>query len=242
MRKDIGLLLLVATLFPGPALAQEVCRELDGLIEPSERVELSSQVPGVLTEVLVDRGDLVRKGQVLARLNSTVEETAIDLVKAKLEFGQRKEVRNEELSKENLISENERDEIATENRLSALELREAEAKLNLRSLVSPIDGIVLERLLAPGEYISDKAVLNLATIDPLYVEVIVPVECFNRIKKGSRAEILPQRPVGGSYSGVVKIVDQVIDAASGTFGVRVELPNSEKKLPAGIRCQVRFMK
>lgn len=242
MRKNVGLILLAGLLVSSPVAAQESCRELDGLIEPSERVELSSQVPGVLVEVLVDRGDPVSKGQVLARLNSTVEATTIELARAKLEFGQRKELRNEELSLENLISENEKDEIATENRLAGLELREAEARLNLRTIVSPIEGIVEERLLAPGEYISEKAVLNLAAIDPLYVEVVAPVECYNRIKKGSRADILPQRPVGGSYVGVVKVVDQVIDAASGTFGVRLELANGEKKLPAGIRCQVRFAK
>jgi hypothetical protein len=39
---------------------------------------------------------------------------------------------------------------------------------------------------------------------------------------------------------VVKVVDRVIDAASGTFGVRLELPNRNGKVPAGIRCRVRF--
>ncbi len=44
-------------------------------------------------------------------------------------------------------------------------------------------------------------------------------------------------PVGGSYPAKVVIVDQVIDAASGTFGVRVELPNPKLELPAGLKCQ-----
>ena len=51
---------------------------------------------------------------------------------------------------------------------------------------------------------------------------------------------MPERPIGGSYSAVVKVVDRVIDAASGTFGVRLELPNRERKIPAGVRCRVRF--
>jgi multidrug resistance efflux pump len=80
-----------------------------------------------------------------------VEEAMIDLSKVKLEFGRRKAVRNEELFKEKLISEHEKDEMETEIRLTALELRDAEERLNLRDVVSPIDGIVMERLQSPGE-------------------------------------------------------------------------------------------
>ena len=46
--------------------------------------------------------------------------------------------------------------------------------------------------------------------------------------------------MGGSYTGRVVIVDKVMDAASGTFGIRVELPNPSLGLPAGLKCRVRF--
>jgi hypothetical protein len=47
-------------------------------------------------------------------------------------------------------------------------------------------------------------------------------------------------PVGGVYKAVVTVVDQVFDAASGTIGVRLELPNPDYAIPAGLKCQVRF--
>ncbi|MDT8334379.1 MAG: efflux RND transporter periplasmic adaptor subunit [Desulfurivibrionaceae bacterium] len=234
--------LFLLMLLPVQSLyAEDLCRNLQGLIEPSERVELSSQVPGVLAEVLVDRGDPVRAGQVVAKLNSKVEEAMIDLSKAKLEFGRRKAVRNEELFKEKLISEHEKDEMETEIRLAALELRDAEERRNLRDVVSPIDGIVMERLLSPGEYTSQEAIMQIVAIDPLYVEVVAPVECYGKIRQGGKARVLPGEPVGGSYLSTVAIADKVIDAASGTFGVRLVLPNSEGKLPAGLGCRVKFL-
>lgn len=220
--------------------ADELCREFDGLIEPSAYIELSSQTPGIVAEVLVERGDFVGKGQVVARLNSTVEQAAIDLGKARVAFGKRKAVRNEELFRDQLISAHEKDELATEVLLAELELRIAQERLQLRTISSPVDGFVVKRLLSPGEYISDGAIMHIAAINPLYVEVVVPVECIGVISRKTSAVVIPEQPVGGSYSAEIVIVDRVIDAASGTFGVRLLLANPEKTLPAGLRCRVRF--
>ena len=57
---------------------------------------------------------------------------------------------------------------------------------------------------------------------------------------GSAALVVPEKPVGGQHVGKVIVVDRVLDAASNTFGVRIELPNSALALPAGLRCKVRF--
>jgi membrane fusion protein, multidrug efflux system len=80
--------------------------------------------------------------------------------------------------------------------------------------------------------------MKLAQIDPLNVEVILPVTLFPSIKVGMRAMVVPEAPVGGQHFAEIKIVDSVIDAASGTFGVRLELPNPNNRLPAGLKCKV----
>jgi len=225
-----------------PAMVMAIpAEELDGLLEPNEKVAISSQVPGILDEVLVERGDTVKRGQVLARLKSGVERAAVDLAKARVEFGQRKAVRNEELSKKQLISVHEKDELETEIQLARLELREAEERLNLRTIASPIQGVVIERLHAPGDYVGEDAILTVAGIDPLNVEVVVPVALFGSIRKGMRAEVKPEAPLGGSHPATVVVMDRVVDAASGTFGVRLELPNPSLRLPAGLKCRVKFL-
>lgn len=72
------------------------------------------------------------------------------------------------------------------------------------------------------------------------MEVIVPIGRFGSILEGTVAEVRPEAPVGGVYQARVVIVDEVIDAASGTFGVRLELPNPDYSLPAGLKCKVLF--
>jgi RND family efflux transporter MFP subunit len=243
--------------------------EFDGLIEPYMVVNVGSGVPGVLEAVDADRGDFVTKGQVLAKLQSGVEKAAMELARARaqmeatvrarqanVDFWIRKQARAEELYKKEVLPFSQMDEAETNRALAELELQEAlENKrlaelefqramevLKQRAIRSPINGVVVERFLSPGAYVEQQPIMKLAQIHPLNVEVIVPVTLFGSIDVGMRAKVRPEAPVKGLYTARVKIVDRVIDAASGTFGVRMELPNPRHKLPAGLKCVVRFMR
>ena len=244
-------------------------QEFDGLIEPKVTANVGSNTPGILESVAVDRGDVVKEGQVVATLQAGVEKATMDLAKARaeidatikakraeLEYAERSKQRKKELYEKKTLSFQEWDEAETRRILAELALNEAlEAKrlaeleykrsvevVKRMSVRSPVNGVVVERYLHQGEYIEDKPVMRLAQIDPLHVEVIMPVSMLGSVKNGMVAEVKPEAPVGGVYKAKVTIVDKVVDAASGTFGVRLELPNPEYKLPPGLKCKVLFLK
>ncbi len=77
-------------------------------------------------------------------------------------------------------------------------------------------------------------------INPLNVEVILPVQMFGTVDVDMLATVKPEEPVGGVYTAKVKIVDRFIEAASGTFRIRLELPNPDYRLPHGLKCKVIF--
>ena len=134
---------------------------------------------------------------------------------------------------------------ATDNKkLANLEQLRLKEVVKLRTLKAPFSGIVTERLQNPGELAftgeSATPILKLAQIDPLRAEVILPLSEYGKIKLGSKAHISPELPLQGNWQGTVKVVDTVVDAASGTFGVRLELANPRKDIPAGIKCRVVF--
>ncbi len=243
--------------------------EFDGLIEPTLTTNVGSNTPGILESVNVDRGDMVKEGQVVASLQAGVEKSTMELAKARaeldatikskkaeMEFADRSKQRKKELYEKKTLSFQEWDEAETKRMLAELALNEAlEAKrlaeleykrsvevVRRMSIRSPVNGVVVERYLHQGEYIEDKPVLKLAQIDPLHVEVIMPVSVLGSVKVGMFAEVKPEAPVGGVYKAKVTIVDRVVDAASGTFGVRLELPNPDYKLPPGLKCKVLFLK
>jgi multidrug efflux pump subunit AcrA (membrane-fusion protein) len=135
-------------------------------------------------------------------------------------------------------------QIATENReLAKIEYRRAQEQLALRTLASPFNGVVVDRLLNPGDLAESgsgrKPVLKLAQIDPLKVDMVLPAALFGQVKVGQRARVVSV--VGGTrYAATVKMVDRVIDAASGTFVARLELPNPQLLVPGGSRCSAAF--
>jgi membrane fusion protein (multidrug efflux system) len=173
-----------------------------------------------------------------------------------MEYQRRKLDRNERLLKKKVISFSAVDESRTEKRISDFDLQEAKVNLRLaklemkralevlkrRTIRSPVNGVVVDRFLSPGEYVSEQApILKLARIDLLKIEAFMQIAHYGRVKVGMQAEILPQKPIGGRHLAKVTVVDKVLDAASGTFRVRLSLSNKDLLLPAGIRCQLRFL-
>lgn len=189
--------------------------DLPCLIHPYVTITLVSPVAGILETVAVDRGDVVKEGQIVATLDASVERATGAVAHAQAELSNR--------------------------RLADLELNRTTAEVALRTIRSPINGVVVERYMHPGEFPKQERVLKLAQIDPLRVEVYAPVSMLHTVTVGMQAVVRPEDPVKGEYKAKVTVVDKVVDAASGTFGVRLELPNSDMKLPAGLKCTVRFL-
>lgn len=215
-------------------------KELTCMLEPSLEVNLGSQVDGIIAKMEVDRGALISKGQVLVRLNASVEAASVELARGKTAFAARKAERNEELYNKQLISLQEKDQLETEHRLAQLDLREKQAMLSLRTITSPISGVVVDRYLSPGDQIATKQIFKLAQINPLHVEVVAPVDLFGSVKVGMTADVSMEPLLKGSHAAKVTVIDRVIDAASGTFRVRLELPNPKNEIPSGLRCKVKF--
>jgi multidrug efflux pump subunit AcrA (membrane-fusion protein) len=95
--------------------------------------------------------------------------------------------------------------------------------------------------MSPGESAENRPIAKIAKIDPLNVEVIVPVDFFGAIKVGMDAEVTPRYPGASLQAATVTVVDRVVDAASDTFGVRLLLPNPNFEIPGGVRCGIRFL-
>ncbi|NRA97994.1 MAG: efflux RND transporter periplasmic adaptor subunit [Planctomycetes bacterium] len=124
-----------------------------------------------------------------------------------------------------------------------LDARVMEAILARRTVSSPVDGVVVERFLSAGELVNRAGSgdgVRIAQVHPLKIDVIAPLSLFGQIKEGQAALVSPEDPIGGVHEATVKVVDSLIDAASGTFRIRLELPNEDMSVPSGIRCRVQF--
>ena len=254
--------LLVAASVPAAA------QSLDCVVEPEMQVKVGSPIATTLESVDVKRGDTVTKGQVLARLVSGVEVADVALAEARarstaeidsrrsrLDFAQGDLLRGTKLLVGANIAPQKVDELRTNylvaqqdlvtaelnHQIAILDLARSQALLNARIIRSPVDGLVTQRSLVPGEFVhQDNNIVVLAVISPLHIQAYPPVPMFSQIKLGQTARVVLTEPAGAIRAVTVTVVDQVFDAASGTFGVELTMANPGNVVPAGQRCRVAF--
>lgn len=241
--------------------------ELDCLIRPEAYIELSSPVDTTLKKLYVDVGDEVTRGKWLVQLENSVQKarvelaeteaassTAIESRRVQLAYAKRNQSRIEDLYSKQGVPLFEKEKAETEVQLAEIELQRAEeqkriaelslerarSELKLRTIKSPINGIVVDIYANAGESVAEKTLMKLAQINPLRVETIVPAEYFGRIQEGMEVQITPEFSADRHLTAVVSSVDQLIDPASGSFTVRMELPNESDELVPGLNCIARF--
>ncbi|MCU0918721.1 MAG: efflux RND transporter periplasmic adaptor subunit [Burkholderiaceae bacterium] len=236
------------------------------LLEPWQVVEVRAPVDGMIATIAVNRGDAIRKGQPLVVLQSEAEKMALEsaayrsrmegqiaAARNRIDYASKKLARLEDLKKDNFLSAQAGDEALAEKRLAESELQSAlEARelariewvrtrelLALRTMTAPFAGVVVDRMLNPGDLAESgsgrKPVLKVAQIDPIRADVALPAALFGQVKPGAKAAVT-SLVGGGRFNGTVRSVDRVIDAASGTFVARLEVPNPQGQVPGGARC------
>lgn len=175
---------------------------VDCVVEPAQKLKIGSATLGILKSVPVNRGATVKAGDIIARLDSSVEEANVALSRAqsestasieaqqtRVELFRRRLDRQNQLSK-GIVTQEKLDQVEADyeigrrdlqteilkHKLAGIELQRAEAQLELRMIRSPIRGIVTERLMSAGEFVrQDRAIFTLVQLDPLYVEAYLPV-------------------------------------------------------------------
>jgi RND family efflux transporter MFP subunit len=238
------------------------------LISPNHIYKLAMPTPGPLASVEVKRADVVKKGQTIATLESVVEQSQIDAARvrastdvairlktavytaAAAKFERQRKLKAVAVASDQALEDAEAaasvakedvEQARLDKQLAALELVRLEATLERRILRAPAQGVITSVDLHAGEYADPtNAIATLTEIDPLTVDVYLPVKAYPLIVMGMTAAITPQEPLGGLREGTVITKDPQIDAASGLFLVQLRLPNPGATIPAGVHCSVKF--
>lgn len=254
-----ALFLLAKPVHAAPANKPAGC-----LIEPEQVADVGSPVTGVIEALNVALGDNVEAGQAVVRLRADVErananvallraqvDAEVKAAQANLDLARQKVRRTEQLLTQEFVSAQALEQARAETEVAAQKLKlaqsqqsiyareeaVAQAQLNLRTLRSPIKGVVIERYSNLGERVEDKPVVRIAAIDPLRVSLMVPITQYGQLAVGNALVIRPDMPGAEPVKATVTYVDKVVDAASNSFRVRLSLPNPGNRLPGGLRCK-----
>jgi RND family efflux transporter MFP subunit len=237
------------------------------LMTPERVADIGSPVIGVVSAVQVDTGDEVREGQLLVALRAEVESAGVQAaeMRARIDADERAAAanlvltsqrlqRSIQLEQQGFVSNQSTEQARAENEVAAQKLEQARgqkkvslrelgvvrAQLGQRTVRSPFNGVVTERFVNAGERVEDKPMLRVAMLDPLRVELVMPASRFGTMSVNDTVSVQPELLNVAAVTARVTRIDKVIDGASNTFRVRLNLPNPGNKLPAGARCRVQL--
>ncbi len=240
MQKITTLSLLVVMLSPLSLWAQQ--RVFEGLVEPFREVTLSSPVQSFIEEHFVREGDTVQAGDLLCRLFLRIEQLEVERSRGLIEKREFDFRGSQNLFADRLISEDEALAARIELDLARLQLEIAEENVRLREIRSPIDGIIVERMVEDGETVTaTEPIFVVVNIEQIYVQFYVRAEDLRHIRVGQEASVrFPELDLEGGMPGTVEFIDPRVDAASGLLRVRVLMDNPEQRVKAGVRAVVTF--
>jgi len=264
---ESGAAIKVSVVRPVPMTFEDVAGFV-GSVEPEEEAKVISKVGSSVTalEVYVDEGDQVKKGQLLAELDPSlnqrqIEETraavaqaraSVVQAKSRLQMAERNYARYKGLFEEEVISRQEMDQIENQYEvekagldLAKEQLRQAEAKLRqleiirgYHNVVSPVEGVVAERFFDPGDTIAaGDALFTVSKQEGVKIKGTVTEKVYPKIRLGQKAKVRVDALGDYCTEASVSRISPVLDEKTRTAFVEVFL-ESEGKIKPGMFARV----
>ena len=209
-----------------------------GTIEESVSIPLSFLISGTVEKVLVDEGQSVSKGQLLAVLEKEFYQNACQISLSKLKQAQDAYNRLEPVFKKGSLPEVKFVEIET-----GLEQAKSMASISEKNvkdcrLYAPTSGVIGKRMLEPGmSIIPGNPVFQLVKIDKVYVKIPVPENEIVTIHKGQDVRVSVSALGNLPFEGKITEIGVLSNPLSHTYMVKAELKNQEDQLKPGMVCQ-----
>lgn len=220
-KKEEAVPVEVAALGTGPI--ESVLRFSTNL-EAESDVQVFSQAARLVTDLLVEEGDAVRRDQVLLRLQDDEQRNAVALVKSELDKARREYERQQRLYRESLIPEQEFNDATYQLEQLEIRLENAERELSYTEVRAPIAGTITARHVKTGDQVQvGQHLFDMVDFDSMVARVYVPEKHLPDLEPGQPARIVAPSLGERQYDGAIKRIAPVVDPNTGTVKVTVHV-------------------
>jgi membrane fusion protein (multidrug efflux system) len=210
-----------------------------GSVTAAKGVVLSNDSPGVVSHIYFESGAVVRQGQTLVDLDTSVERAQLASSRAKAEFAALTVNRSRALVKSNTISQQQADSDESQLKTTTTDANALAAQIDRKIVRAPFSGRLGIREINLGQYLnSGTRITVLEAIDTVYVDFTLPQQRLDEIKIGMPVRVSIEGTDGPPRDGTVAAVDPAVDATTRTIRVRAAVPNKEETLRPGMFANV----
>ena len=204
-------------------------------IEAKRQVDILAKVPGQVIKLTTEEGMRVKKGDLLAKLDEV--EIQIEFMKTKISMETDKAMltRARSMLEKNLIAEENYETTRLQYESSKAAHEAARIQMEYTNIRSPFNGVITARNIELGQRVSvNQSIFIVADFDPLRAKIYIPEKDIGRIFEDQEAKIAVEAEPGLEFAGRVTMVSPVVDPASGTSKVTIDIEDDKGKLKPGM--------
>jgi len=211
-------------------------------LEAEDETDVVAKIGGVIEQILVEEGDYVTAGQVLARLDDEKVRVQVERARANLRNLEEEYNRSEELFRGSMISAQEYQKAKYDYERLKAEYDLASLDLEYTSIRSPISGVVARRMVKVGNMVlANQATFSVTGMNPLLAVLHVPERQLGKLGVGHPASLEVDAIPGADFGGRIDRVSPVVDPSTGTVKVTVEVRDRSHRLKPGMFARVRIV-
>jgi membrane fusion protein (multidrug efflux system) len=213
-----------------------------GTMAAVQGVTVSADLPGVVERIEFDSGRAVRKGDVLATLDTSQERAQLAAIEARRDLARLNYDRMKGLVDTRVISQAEFDRAVAEQKQTDANVGEIHAAIERKTIRAPFAGLLGIRQVNLGQYLAaGDPVVPLQSLNPIYVNLGVPQQDVAQIRVGHRVRITANELEGVEFSGRVTAIDSIVDPATRNVQVQATLANPQGRLRPGMFVQTELL-
>ncbi|GAB3097241.1 efflux RND transporter periplasmic adaptor subunit [Lysobacter terrae] len=203
--------------------------------------QVTTESPGVISEIHFNPGDSVKTGAVLLQLNASTEVATLKSLEATARLTAIQSERYRELAETKLVSRDEADKRAADAATARAQVDAQRALVARKTIRAPFSGVLGIRKVNLGQYVEPGAELvSLQELDPIYLNFTLPEQRLPQIQQGSVVRVQVDAMPGQTFEGRITSVEPQVDSQTRNFQVQATLRNPDNKLRPGTFARVTF--
>jgi membrane fusion protein (multidrug efflux system) len=219
-----------------------VTLNLIGTTAAVQGVNVSADLPGIVSRIAFESGGSVREGELLVQLDTRQEEAQLAAVEAERDLARLNFVRLEGLVSQGAITRAEYDRSAAEQKQTEARVGEIRATIDRKTIRASFSGVLGIRQVNLGQYLSSgNPVVALQSLDPIYVNFGVPQQQARRVPVGTQVRITTDDAARGAFAGRITAIDSTVDETTRNIQVQATLSNPRGMLRPGMFVQTEVM-
>ncbi len=215
--------------------------ETNGALEAEREVDIVARIGGPITEILTEEGEMVRAGEPIARIDDTEARAQVEIARVALEQAEVAWKRAEASFEQQVVSQEVYDSALSAFESARAQLQGNQIQYSWTQIEAPFDGLIIERAIKFGETVTaGQRLFRISDFDPLLCHIAVPERDMTRVAPGQAARIEVEAYPDEEFRGRVLRVSPVVDPATGTVRVTLEV-DRERRLSPGMFANVRLV-